>query len=357
MTLPGSYYTSNDTFAAERERIFATHWLCVGREEQLPKPGDYFLSEILDESIIVVRDDEARLRAFYNVCRHRGTRMCTQESGRFGGAITCPYHAWTYGLDGRLRTARVMDATPGFSKSDYPLNSVALAAWNGFLFLNVSRDPTPLGRAFAPVVNRFAPWQIERLRVARSIEYDLACNWKLIVQNYSECYHCPLIHPALERLSPSDSGRNDLAQGAFLGGYMTLRRAGGAMTSNGASQRPTIGSVAGDDVHRAYYYSLFPTMLLSLHRDYVMAHVLRPLGPARTLVSCQWLFDPAVMAGDSFDPSDAVDFWDMTNRQDWHVCELSQLGISSRAYRPGPYSHMEGLLHAFDRHYLEAMTP
>ncbi|MBC5825797.1 MAG: aromatic ring-hydroxylating dioxygenase subunit alpha [Candidatus Eremiobacteraeota bacterium] len=354
-TLPGSYYTSHVTFGQERDRIFAAHWVCIGREEQLGERGDYIVAEVASESIIVVRDDRGQLRAHFNVCRHRGTRICADSRGKFGAAIVCPYHAWTYGLDGRLLAARFMEGTPGFSKSDYALASVALATWNGFVFVNLSPSAQKFEEAFAPVLDRFAAWVIGRLRVGRRIDYDLSCNWKLVVQNYSECYHCPLIHPALERLSSSQSGRNDLLDGAFLGGYMTVRQGGGAMTINGRSARPTLGAVAGEDLDRAYYYALFPTMLLSLHRDYVMAHYLRPLAPDKTQVTCEWLFDPVTMAAPGFDASDAVEFWDMTNRQDWHVCELSQQGIASRAYRPGPYSNQEGLLHAFDRHYLSVM--
>ena len=153
-------------------------------------------------------------------------------------------------------------------------------------------------------------------------------------QNYSECYHCPLLHPQLDKLSPSDSGRNDLCEGPFLGGYSELRHHGGSLTTTGASARAPLGEVDGDDLDRVYYYTIFPSLLLSLHRDYVMAHVVQPVAPDRTRVTCAWLFDPAAMAAPDFDPSDAVDFWDLTNRQDWAINELTQLGTASRAYTP-----------------------
>src|SRR5262249_55610574 len=158
------------------------------------------------------------------------------------------------------------------------------------------------------------------LRSARRIDYDIKANWKLIVQNYSECYHCPLIHPQLDRLSPWDSGRNDLSAGSFLGGYMTLNHVGGSMTTSGGTSRPPLGALAGEDLGRVYYYTIFPNMLLSMHPDYVMVHTIWPQEPGRTLITCEWLFDRATMERPDFDPSDAVEFWDLTNRQDWQVC-------------------------------------
>jgi Rieske 2Fe-2S family protein len=354
-TLDRAWYVAPEVFAAERERIFAREWICVGRAESIEKPGDFFVTTVADESLIVVRDSTGALRSFYNVCRHRGTRLCEGSSGHFAGSITCPYHAWTYGLDGALRVARNMSDVPGFDASAYPLKATALAQWEGFVFVNLCADPTPFERAFAPLIGRFMDWEIASLRTARIIDYDLACNWKLVVQNYSECYHCPLVHPQLERLSSSESGRNDLVEGPFLGGFSELRERGASLTTSGATRRAPIGRVGGDDLDRVYYYAIFPSMLLSLHPDYVMVHYLEALAFDRTRVRCAWLFDPAAMMSEPFDPSDAVEFWDLTNRQDWHINELTFAGICSRSYKPGPYAQAEGLLAAFDRHYLSTM--
>jgi Rieske 2Fe-2S family protein len=352
-TLPGRYYAAPEVYAAEQERIFGERWVCVGRGEQAAGPGAYFLVELAGESLIVVRDSAGRLHAHFNVCRHRGTRMCEQPKGRFGETIQCPYHAWTYGLDGRLVAARHMQDAPGFRKEDWPLRSAAVAEWDGFVFVSLAERPEPFEIAFAPVLERFAAWGVTGLRRGAQVVYEVAANWKLIVQNYSECYHCPLIHPALVALSPWQSGRNDLSEGPFLGGYMELNH--DSMTVGGATGRPPIGSLSGEDLGRVYYYALFPNLLLSLHPDYVMAHTLWPVGVGHTRVICEWYFDPATMGAPGFDPADAVGFWDMTNRQDWHVCELSQLGVSSRAYTPGPYAQAEGLLWQFDQEYLRAM--
>jgi len=281
--------------------------------------------------------------------------MCTEASGTFKGSIQCPYHAWTYGLDGRLLVARNMDGTPDFDRQEYPLHQAHLREFEGFIF--VALDPAqPFEEYLAPLAGRFSAWGLESVRPARRIDYELACNWKLVFQNYSECYHCPVIHPQLEKLSPSDSGRNDLTEGPFLGGYSTYRAADMSLTMSGRMTRTPLPGVTGEELTRVYYYTIFPSMLLSLHPDYVMVHYLHPLAPNRTAVACEFYFDPAAMANADFDANDVVEFWDLTNRQDWHVNELTQLGLSSRAYEPGPYSQQEGLLHAFDLHYLSVMT-
>jgi Rieske 2Fe-2S family protein len=355
-TLESHYYTSDSIFRDEFERIFYKRWLCVGRADQIPNPGDYFLQSIGDESLIIVRDRAGDIHAHYNVCRHRGTRMCIAGQGRFHGSIQCPYHAWTYGLDGRLIGAPNMNEIARFDKRDYPLYSANLEVWQGFLFVNLAPEPEPLSVAFAPLAGKFDAWNVANLRAARRIEYDVRANWKLIVENYSECYHCPLIHPALAQLSPYQSGENDLADGPFLGGYMLITEDASSLTTTGRTCRTPLGSVSGDDLHHVYYYSIFPNMLLSLHPDYVMYHSLWPESTRHTRIICEWLFDPGAIACPDFDPSDAVEFWDMTNQQDWNICEMSQLGMKSRVYRPGPlHAKQEDLPAAFDREVLHAL--
>jgi Rieske 2Fe-2S family protein len=355
-TLAAEWYRSPEVFARESERVFAREWICVGRLEQLAQPGDYFVADVAGESLIIVRDSATDVHAFYNVCRHRGTRMCETVRGHFSGSIQCPYHAWTYGLGGSLKVARNMADVEGFSIDDFPLHQARIASWEGFIFVCLSPASPAFEEAYAPLLHRFKRWGIADLRTAAVIQYDLRCNWKLIFQNYSECYHCPLVHPQLDKLSPSDSGRNDLDEGPFLGGYSEFRRHGASLSMSGASDRPPIGEVDGADLDRVYYYTIFPSMLLSLHPDYVMVHYARPLAANHTAIDCAFLFDPKTMSRPDFDPSDAVDFWDLTNRQDWHVNELTQKGVESRAYTPGIYANAEGLLAAFDRHYLSVMA-
>lgn len=352
--LDARWYLSPDVFQTERERIFAHSWICIGRCERIALTGAFITVEIAGENLIVTRDQAGKPHAFYNVCRHRGTRICEEQSGKFKGSIQCPYHAWTYALDGSLIAARNMESTHGFDRGDYPLREASIAEFDGFLF--AALDPAQAFEdTFAPLIGRFAGWGIAGLRCAASITYDIACNWKLVFQNYSECYHCPVIHPQLEKLSASDSGRNDLCEGPFLGGYSTLRDAHGSLTTSGTTRRAPLAGVTGEETARVYYYTIFPSLLLSLHPDYVMAHYVQPVTPARTRIVCEWYFAAQAMSQPGFDARDAVEFWDQTNRQDWHVNELTQLGVASRSYVPGPYSQQEGLLHAFDRHYLSLM--
>jgi len=355
-TLAGHWYRSSQVFDHERERIFAAGWSCVARDEQIPAAGDYVVVDVADESLIITRDVAGDVRAFFNLCRHRGTRVCGDRRGHFSGSIQCPYHAWTYGLDGELLVARNMQDLAGFARADYPLVAARVARYGGFIFVTLVADAPAFETTYAALLSRFGDWNLAGLRVARSIDYDLACNWKLIFENYSECYHCPVVHPQLDRLSPSDSGRNDLSEGPILGGYSEMRATGMSLTTTGVRTRPPVGTVGGADLDRSYYYTVFPSLLLSLHADYAMVHFIRPLAPDRTAVTCQWLFEPQTMERADFDPSDVVDFWDLTNRQDWHVNELTQAGIASRAYRPGPYANAEGLLAAFDRYYLACMS-
>ncbi|HEU5303587.1 MAG TPA: aromatic ring-hydroxylating dioxygenase subunit alpha, partial [Gemmatimonadales bacterium] len=214
-TLPRRYYVAPEIFAEETERIFARRWLCAGREDRLARPGDYFLQQVGDESVIVLRDQSGAVRAHYNVCRHRGTRLCEEPVGRFSETIQCPYHAWTYALDGRLLGAPSANDIEGFSKADYPLHPVGIQTWEGFLFINLSREPEPFEQAYQRLIGRFKRFNLPRLAVARTIEYDVRANWKLLFQNYSECYHCGPVHPPLAKLTPPTSGENDLIEGPF----------------------------------------------------------------------------------------------------------------------------------------------
>lgn len=354
-TLPGAWYTDADVFTRELDRIFGARWLCAGRAAELASPGDFVVRTVGTESVIITRDELDGLRAFHNVCRHRGSRLCERESGRFDGRIQCPYHAWTYALDGRLIGAPHMAGTAGFDRADWPLHTVAVAEWEGFVFYALAGEPEPFAQAFAPLIGRFTRFSLPSLVGVRRIEYDVRANWKLIHENYSECYHCSPVHPALARLTPPSSGENDLYEGAFLGGFMVLTDDAASMTMSGRACGVSVGDLPPDDLRRVYYYSIFPNTLLSLHPDYVMVHTVWPQAPDRTRVVCEWLFHPAALEAPGFDPDDGVAFWDMTNRQDWHVCELSQLGVSSRAYTPGPYSPRESLTAAFDAEVVRSL--
>jgi Rieske 2Fe-2S family protein len=353
-TLPQRYFIAEDVFEKERDRIFARQWVCIGHQSQIANSGDYFTQEVAGESLIILRDQKNQPRAFYNVCRHRGTRLCEAKSGRVPQTIQCPYHAWTYALDGRLVGAPHMEKVDGFDKAEHSLHAVSLSQWEGFCFASLAEHPTSLETVFAPLRGKFTHWNLPKLRSARRIEYEVHANWKLIFENYSECYHCPLVHPALSKLTPYDSAENDLSEGPFLGGFMPITKDHSLTMSGDACAMP-VGDMKGQDHHRVFYYSIFPNMLLSLHPDYVMVHQVWPRSPECTAISCDWFFHPEAFGRNDFRPDDAIAFWDMTNRQDWHVCELSQQGIASRVYQPGPYSPRESIPAAWDCEYLRAL--
>src|SRR5580704_1149603 len=242
-TLPARYYIDPENFRREIESFFCKMWIGAGRSEQVAHAGDFFLREIAGESIVVTRDVGGVLRAFYNVCRHRGTRMCREAEGKFAGRIQCPYHGWTYGLDGRLLGAPHMEAD--FRHEEYPLHAVGIEEWDGHLFLNLdagrgdTRDreaprhdgssnagqAQTLAGQLGDLPQKFAPWRMQDLRLHRRIEYDVAANWKLIVTNYNECLHCPVLHPMLSRISDYLSGENDAPQPTYIGGSMEFREA------------------------------------------------------------------------------------------------------------------------------------
>ncbi len=354
-TLPREYYTSAAVLAAEREKLFATMWNCVGRESSWGAPGSYRLVEVAGESLIVVRGNDGALRAFYNICRHRGTRLCTTDSGTFSRSIRCSYHAWTYATDGRLVAAPNMQQVEDFALADHPLHPAAVALWEGFVFVSLEPDAIPFDQAWAPMVDRLARFNLAELAVGHRVEYQVEANWKLVFQNYNECLHCPTIHPELSTVLPFTSGANDLTEGAILGGSMEIRAPHESATLTGRScGRALSNEVAADK--RAFYYTAMPNMFLSLHPDYVNYYMLNPVAVDRTVVTSEWLFHPDTLASPDSNIGDAIDFWDRTNRQDWDIVGRNQQGVSSRRYQPGPYSARESIPAAWDREYLRLMN-
>ncbi len=359
-TLPREYFTSEEVYRLEGERIFARSWLLAGHVSQLPQAGSYFVFDLDAESVIVLREGDSGggpVRAFHNHCRHRGTRLCSEPAGTLGAAIQCPYHAWTYGLDGALRAAPNMTDVAGFDRADYPLHPVALAEWQGFLFLNLAADPEPFAEALRPLQGRFDHWRLAELRSVHQTVYEVDSNWKLFFHNYSECYHCPNVHPHLNRLTPYRQTENDLDDGPVLGGPMWMSNPEGSMTMHGERCATPFPGLTAEERGRVYYYVLFPSAFLSLHPDYVLLHRAQRLAIGRTRIVCDWLFHPDAIGAPGFDPRPAIDFWDLTNRQDWELCANAYKGVMSMAWVPGPYSELESQLAAFDRQYLRALRP
>ena len=349
--LPGRAYHDVAIHEWERENFLRSDWVIVGRTNEAAEPGTYFLTELDAEPILVVRGRDSQLRAFYNVCRHRGTAVVEEPRGK-AVRFQCPYHAWIYDLDGSLIRAKHTEDLDEFEFEGYGLRPIRLETWQGFVFVNLDPAATPLATQLGDLVDNLARFSFESLRPARTIEYEVAANWKFIAENYSECYHCPPLHPQLNKLTPYDLGGDYEPHGAWQGGWMELAKGAETMALDGGQGsrrgRPAMAGITPEDERRIYYYVVWPTAFLSIHPDYLLVHRLIPRGPGRTRVICELLFEPSTIARPDFDASDAIAFWDLTNSQDWHVCELQQIGTGSRSWTQGRFSNQEASVHAFD---------
>jgi len=347
--LPGKAYHDARFFEFERREWFGRDWIMVGREEDVAAPGTYFLTELDEEPLIVVRGRDSVLRAFYNVCRHRGTAVVEEQCGT-AVRFQCPYHAWIYDLEGRLVRAKHTDDLADFDFERYGLPPVRLATWGGFIFLSLAEDGPSLEEQFGDLVDHFARFDLASLRSAHSKSYEIEANWKFVAENYSECYHCPGLHPQLNRLTPYDLGADFDPNGEWQGGWMQLVDDAETMALQGGHRdgRPSMAGCTLDDERRITYYLVWPNVFLSIHPDYLLVHKLTPLSAERTRIDCEWLFEPSTIARDDFDPTDAIEFWDLTNQQDWHVCELQHRGTKSRSWVAGRFSNVEPSVHAFD---------
>ncbi len=350
-TLPAPLFDDPETFARETRTLFQRSWTCLGREDEIQGPGSYRTYEVGGSGILVLRDSGGRLHGYHNVCRHRGTRLIEAESGTGLGVIQCPYHAWTYDLEGRLAGAPHMEHAEDFEPAEHGLYPLSLEVWRGFLFVNLDPEAKPLAEYLGGFPGRAAPYPLERLRRAHRYVYEIAANWKLVVQNANECYHCPGVHPQLARLTPYRSGEEDLREGPVFGGWMDFAAGVQTLAAEGTSPRRPFRGLSHEDRRRVYYYVLYPANVLSLLPDYVTLDRFLPLSPDRT----QLVFDLYVDRDEPDPATDAMAFWDTTNRQDWHICELAHLGAKTVAYTQGRYSGEEEVVHLIDRYYLREM--
>lgn len=356
-TLPREYYISDKIFDIEQEKIFAQQWCCVGRVSQLGKPGDFFVAELAGESLVITKDSTDSLKCFFNVCRHRGTQICNTAHGHFAMNIQCPYHAWTYNTSGNLIAAPHMVDVKNFNKELYGLHEAAIESWEGFIFVSIARKPKPFSQLSNGKLKKLKRFELVKLQVGHKVIYDIHTNWKLVFQNYNECLHCPSIHPKLARTLPYLGPTNDFTSGVLLGGPMAFTPPNVTATMSGqVCGRYISDSISKSDQKLAFYYTLMPNFILSIHPDYANYYIIKPLASNRTIVESEWLFHPDTLAKKKNTIHDAIEFWDITNRQDWDIIERSQLGISSRRYTPGPYSPRESIPAAWDREYLRIMN-
>ncbi|MBI1733174.1 MAG: aromatic ring-hydroxylating dioxygenase subunit alpha [Gammaproteobacteria bacterium] len=354
-TLPRGAYLDAAAFVAECAKIFRSEWFCTGRGAELAAPGDFRLHRLAGENVIVTRDRGGQLRAFHDVCRHRGTELVSAPDpesaaeircqGRFPGSIRCPYHGWTYELDGALRSAPWLDGQLGECKSALSLHPVGTEEWGGFYFLNLDSHRRPgtktLAAQLGPIPARIARYSLEELRVGHSLAYDVGANWKVILENYNECYHCGPVHPELCEVVPAFRVRG----GAGLDWDSGIPHRPGADTYSmtGTSTRASFPGLNEDERVKHKGELIYPNLMLSLAREHAAAFRLWPVGPERTWITCEFLFHPDEIAKADFDPSDTVRFWDITNRQDWDICERVQRGMHSLMFEHGYYAPMEDL--------------
>jgi glycine betaine catabolism A len=353
-TPDGQIYWDPEVLRTELDRFFYRNWLCVGRESQLPDNGDFFTRRVGRESVLFTRDGNGKVHGFYNLCRHRGTRVVLAAEGKGAHSFICPYHAWSYGLDGKLIGALHMKSQEDFDRKDYGLHPIRVDTWGGFLWANLELEGPSLRESLGPFFSRFDRFPLADLRLGGRKEYEVEANWKILVENFSECYHCAPVHPSLNRLTPYLSGDNDAAFRAgnggslFSGGFMQFAKDYQSMTRSGYTDRPLVPGMTAEDRKRVYYYVVFPNLFFSLHPDYLMIHRSWPVSPSHSRVENEFYFTPEAMSLPGFDPSDAIDLWDEINRQDWAVCELAQEGTGSRAWNGGRYSDQEELVRDFD---------
>lgn len=333
--LPREHYVEEGIFLRERSML-RHEWTCVGRLQELglTHSRQVAVAKFQGESILVTRDEHG-LHALANVCRHRGSQLMPEDMTPCSVRnLRCPYHSWTYSLDGTLIQA---PHATDIDHDDFSLTRLSVEAWGGWVW--VSEEPrSSLLEQLGPIPERIRRYPLSELVLGLRLDYDVRANWKVIAENYNECYHCGPVHPELSSLVP-----------AFASGGMDIpwtdgvphRDGAWTFTMSGTSDRAPFPDL--DDGERVRHKGelIYPNLMLSLSAEHVAAFILTPMAVDRTLVTCELLFHPTEVGKDSFDASDAGDLWDIVNLQDWRVCESVQRGMTSRYFRGGWYAPME----------------
>ncbi|MDH6133336.1 Rieske 2Fe-2S family protein [Kitasatospora sp. MAA4] len=352
-TLPGSSYTDPQIFAREQERIFEQMWFCAVRADDLERPGSFRTVQVGRESVLVTRSRDDSVKAFLNICRHRGARLCTQEAGEVKRAFQCPYHAWTYGLDGKLVAAPHLTGMPDVDRTTYGLLPVHVREWLGYVWVCLAEEPPSfetdiIGAATERLGDPSAidRYQVDGLSVGRRIRYEVRANWKLIVENFMECYHCATIHPELTEVLPEFAGgyaaQSYVGHGAEFAGEVQ------GFTVDGSAGADRIPTVSDEQDRRYFAITMKPQVFVNLVPDHVIVHRMYPLAADHTVVECDWLFLKDVVEAGR-DVSRSVELFHRVNVQDFDACERCQPAMDSRAYRTGgvlvPSEHHIGAFH------------
>ena len=340
--LPSTWYYEPAHYGREFEAFWYRRWIAVCREEEIPAHGDWRLAKVGTQSIVVLNASGA-IKAFHNVCRHRGSILCTAETGKFARErIVCPYHSWTYDLEGKLIATPRRMPTPDFDAKKFSLYPVAVAAWGGFVFVNLA------GKGKPEFTQQFRNHRLQDLRIGKRIVADVKANWKLLAENFSECFHCPPVHPELCRVVTAyqEAGawglRGKEAKPEYKPGAATL-------TMDGSARLPPLRNLTKRERQTLYApWMLPPNLFLNVQPDYVNSHLMFPTGPESVRIVYDWLFEPAHMPrGKDLEHYTAL--WEITNRQDARNCEWQQQGIRSREFKHGHYVPQEFDCHRFAR--------
>jgi Rieske 2Fe-2S family protein len=338
-TLPGHYYTDENIFGLEQQRIFEQLWFCAVRAADLPAAGSFRTVQVGRESVLISRNRTGELRAFYNVCRHRGATICTEASGEVKRAFQCPYHAWTYDLDGTLIAAPNLTKMPDIDRVEFGLRQVAVREWLGYVWVCLAAEPPSFEDSVVhAVVERLGDLEsierygVEELSVGRRIVYDVKANWKLIVENFMECYHCATIHPELTEVLPEFA--DGYAAQYFVGHGAEFGSEIEGFTVDGSAGVDRIPGISHEQDRRYYAITIKPQVFINLVPDHVIFHRMFPVAADRTIVECDWLYLPGVVESGR-DVTRSVELFDRVNRQDFDACERTQPAMSSRVYRDG----------------------
>ena len=340
-TLHKDHYTKKRWFDKEVSNIFHNDWICIGREEEFQGVGDYKLANIMEEHIIIIRGSDDELRGFYNFCKHRGCELFDASKGELSGTIKnnirCPYHSWTYDLDGKLKNAPHLKLN--MNDTRYHLSAINLRKWGGFVFVSLGENEILLKDYLKDIPSQLKRYPLEELRSKVNIEYKIKSNWKVILENYNECYHCGPVHPELCQVVPAfrkNGGANlDWERG------VPHREGAYTFTMSGTTRRTPFPGLNEDELNRHKGDLLYPNLFISLAADHVAVFILTAITAHKTKIECHFLFEKKEVESPHFDPSDAVDFWHLVNQQDWAICERVQKGMASRVHNYGILSPME----------------
>jgi len=379
LSLARPFYTAAEVFEADLERVWSRNWVFVGHAARIPQTGDYLTVEIGQESLIVVRDERGHINALLNTCRHRGSRVCVESAGR-ASRLVCPYHQWTYAHDGTLLAARHMP--PDLDKSRFGLRRAQARVTQGLIFVCLDEPALPFDGFEQLIGPRLRHHELDRARIAAQKTYLVDANWKLVVENSRECYHCGAGHPqycravgfaaaidspeSAEEDASTAGRRRALLESAGIEGdpvpfapgtWFHFRRfflREGMLTESmdGAPVAPLMGRIASYEMGVFAVIGL-PNLLIEASPDYVMSLGLYPVSPGRTRAEVTWLVRGDAREGVDYDRERLTEFWRLTSEQDWALCENNQAGVNARGYEPGPYAPDERNVEHFVRWYLD----